>query len=77
VSQRHVERVIGRLLTDEGFREQYAADPVATLRDLRACGLELTEVEIRALAGLDLGAFAACADAVDPRLRKLCIRKGD
>jgi len=74
VSQRCVERVIGRLLTDEEFRERYAADPVGALRGLFGYGPELTEVEIQALSGLDLRAFAACADGVDPRLRKLCVR---
>jgi hypothetical protein len=68
---------MGRLLTDEEFRERYAADPVAALRGLAAYGLELTELEIRALSGLDLESFATCADGVDPRLRKLCIRKGE
>jgi hypothetical protein len=76
VSQRCVERVIGRLLTDDEFRERYAVDPVAALLGPVGYGLELTEVEIRALACLDLGAFAACADGVDPRLRKFCVPKG-
>ena len=74
MSQRCVERVMGRLLTDEEFRERYAADPIAALRGLFGYSLELTDVEMRALADLDLGALATCADSVDPRLRKLCIR---
>jgi hypothetical protein len=74
MSQRYVERVIGRLVTDEGFRKEFARDPLAALRSLCACGgAELTEVEARALAGLDPEKAAALSEAIDPKLQKLCL----
>lgn len=76
MSQRSVERVIGRLVTDEDFRRQFEADPIAALGGVAAGGVELTEVETRALAGLDARLLARVAEAIDPRLQKLCIREG-
>ena len=76
MSQRRVARVIGRLLTDEEFRHQFEADPVAALGGMAAGGVELTDVETRALAGLDARLLARFAEAIDPRLQKLCIREG-
>lgn len=73
MSQSHVERVIGRLVTDEGFRSEFARDPIAALRRIRACGAELTEIEVRALAGLDPRRVERLAEALDPRLVKCCL----
>ena len=70
MSQRSVERVIGRLLTDEGFRRRFAADPAAAIAELAAAGIDLNPCERNALAALDLAAVARCADAIDPRLQK-------
>ena len=70
MSQRNVERVIGRLVTDEGFRRRFFLDPVTTLRDLTLCGLELTLSEVRALASIDPRHVARFADAIDGRLLK-------
>jgi len=74
VSQRHVEQVIGKLVTDEDFRREFSRDPVALLRGLYTQGAELTEVEVRALAGLDLRRVARFAESLDPRLLKCCLR---
>lgn len=70
MSQRNVERVIGRLVTDEAFRRRFAEDPQAVLREAAACGLELSDVEMRALASLDCEKLEQCADALDPRIQK-------
>jgi hypothetical protein len=69
-----VERVIGRLVTDEDFRGDFERDPVATLREVAASGAELTEIEQRALAGLDPRWAARFAEGLDPRLLKCCLR---
>ena len=74
MSQAHVERVIGRLVTDDGFRREFVRDPVAALRGMRACGVELTDIESRALAGLDPGRLARFAETLDPRLLKCCLK---
>lgn len=74
MSQRHVEMVIGKLVTDEDFRREFSRDPVALLKGLRTCGAELTEVEMRALAGLDPRRVERFAESLDPRLLKCCLR---
>lgn len=76
MSQRNVERVIGRLVTDEAFRRRFTADPTATLAGVAGDGMELNDCERRALAALDLGAVARFADALDPRLQKSDLHGG-
>jgi hypothetical protein len=70
MSQKCVESVIGKLVTDEQFRRRFAEDPEGVLQELTACGLELSAVEMRALAGVDADAVARLADALDPRIQK-------
>lgn len=64
---RNVEALIGRLATDPELRERFAEQPFAAIRDQR---LELTEVEIAALAATDPEAIRALSAALDSRLRK-------
>ena len=74
MSQRNVERVVGRLVTDEAFREQFAEDPGAALRKMAAeCGVELTELELRALASIDARVVERIAGSIDPRIQKICV----
>jgi hypothetical protein len=77
MSQRSVERVIGRLVTDEQFRRRFETNPVQALQEAAATGTELTDVEMRALAGLDARVVSRFADAIDPRLQKICCRAED
>lgn len=77
MSQRNVERVIGRLVTDEQFRRRFESGPVQALQEIAAAGIELTDVEMRALAGLDARLVSRFADAIDPRLQKICCRAED
>jgi hypothetical protein len=75
MSQRNVERVIGRLITDEPFRRRFGEDPAAAIEELVGSGAELTDVERRALAGVDVRLFDQVARALDPRLQKIdCCR---
>ncbi len=76
MSQRNVEQVIGRLITDEAFRRTFAADPLATLRAEGRAGLELNACELEALAAIDPRAVARFAAALDPRIRKADLRGG-
>ncbi|MEW6749746.1 MAG: Os1348 family NHLP clan protein [Candidatus Latescibacterota bacterium] len=71
MSQRSVEQVIGRLVTDEGFRRRFGEDRHAVLQELRQAGTDLTTGECRALAGLDLRLLERCALAIDPRLQQV------
>jgi hypothetical protein len=72
MSQRNVERVIGKLATDEDFRRRFATSREETLADAAASGLELTPVERRALGDMDLDACERFAARLDPRIQKLC-----
>lgn len=64
---KNVEVLIGRLATNPALRSRFAGRPSEVLRGQ---GLELTEVEIAALAGTDPEAFRALAAALDARLLK-------
>ena len=70
MSQRNVERVIGRLVTDEAFRRRFAASPEALLRELAAYGVELNACEMQALVSIDPRELDRFADAIDPRIQK-------
>ena len=74
MSQRGVERVIGRLVTDEEFRRRFAEDPAALLREVAGCSLELTNLEIQALASIDLRRLDRLARTLDPRIQKVCVQ---
>jgi len=76
MSQRDVERVVGRLVTDEAARRRFAEDPEAALLEMVASGLELTCVEMRALARLDAGLVAGLAEAIDPCIHKVASWRG-
>ena len=77
MSQSNVERVIGRLVTDEEFRRRFAADPLAVLRESAANGLELTDCEVRALSALNARTVERFARALDPRIQKADLHGGE
>ncbi len=76
MSQRGVERVIGRLVTDEEFRRRFAENPAAVLLEVVGCTLELTSLEMQALASLDSHTLARLAETIDPRIQKIGAGKG-
>ncbi|MGH9869311.1 MAG: Os1348 family NHLP clan protein [Candidatus Polarisedimenticolia bacterium] len=75
MSQRHVERVIGRLATDESFRLMFLEDPAAALRKLAADGVELNECERRAVLAIDRTTLVGFAEALDPRIQKTDLKR--
>ena len=77
MSHRGVETVLGRLATDPGARRRFQSAPLETLRELIAQGLELSPVEIDALRNLDQGALERFARALDQRLQKAVLAKGE
>ncbi len=70
MSQRVVEALIGRLITDEQLRAAFLANPSGTLFDLRSRGLELTDIEAAALVETDPALWIRAAEAIHPRLHK-------
>jgi len=67
MSQEAVERLLGRLLTDERFREQ-ARDGLGTV--CRQEGYPLTPEELQLVATTDLIKFNDLKDHINPGLRR-------
>lgn len=67
---RNVETLIGRLATDPKLRRRFAETPTVVLEELSGQGLELTSVELAALAAMDPKALHSFAGSLDRRLRK-------
>jgi len=78
MSQRSIEIVIGRLLTDEEFRESFIADPERALTQFSEAGTNLTRSEMNALVSMDARLWVAGAERIDHRLQKASLKpKGD
>ena len=74
MSQRHVELLIGRLLTDEELREDFARAPFDTLAAFCQQGWELSRGEIDAFTQTDVGFWSVAADRLPSRLRRSSLR---
>jgi len=74
MSQTHVEQVIGRLVTDEGFRRRFTASPQTTLQTLIDQGAELNECEQRALAAIDPQRVEQFVESLHPCIQKVEIQ---
>jgi hypothetical protein len=70
MSQRDVERTLGRLLTDAGFRGDFFLNPA---RACLALGVELTPDEVDALLQVPLRQLASFAEKLDDRVCRLHI----
>lgn len=75
MSQRLIELLIGRLITDERFRAEFLSNPEQTLQGLCERGLELSRTEMAALINTDPELWSRTADAIDPRLQKVSFQK--
>lgn len=74
VTQRSIEIVIGRLLTDEEFRGTFLSNPLRALGELLERGTQLSHAEIAALVGIDATLWGRIAEQIDPRLQKASLR---
>jgi hypothetical protein len=74
MSQRTVEILIGRLLTDEELRERFVAQPFETLANLCQLGYELSRAEIDALLESDKEMWSWSAGRIDARLQRCSLR---
>jgi len=70
MSQRIVEQVLGKMLTDAGFREAFLGDPEGVAA---RAGLTLTPPEIDALRRTPRRALAGLAARLDDRICRLCV----
>ena len=74
MSQRDVERTLGRMLTDASFRRDFFKDPA------RACvqaGVQLAAHELEALLRVPLHVLASLAGKLDDRICRLEIQTGE
>jgi hypothetical protein len=74
VSQKTVQLVIGRLVTDEDFRQRFIERPLDTLTELRDQGYELTSDEVEALLKSDRKIWPLVAKRIHPRLQRCSFR---
>jgi hypothetical protein len=65
-----LEKVIGRLMTDEEFRRTFVNDPHRAMSELFERGMHLTHAEIAALIAIDPSIWERVAGEIDPRLQK-------
>ena len=70
MSQHAVERALGKLLTDESFRERFFTAPRETAW---AAGLRLSDAELAALSGLSRSALSSFSASLDARIRRLSL----
>jgi len=74
VTQRCIEVVIGRLVTDEEFRKTFLDDPLRALAELLERGTHLTHAEMAALIATEPSLWERVAEHVDPRLQKASLK---
>ena len=68
MSQHAVERTLGKLITDAGFREEFCKDPASASLHV---GLELSREELDALSRIPRTALAALNARIDGRICRL------
>ena len=74
MSQRDVERALGRLLTDQGFRDDFFLEPAHACL---ALGIQLTPQEVEALLRVQLPALASLGARLDDRICRLHIQRSE
>ena len=76
MSQKTVERILGKLATDEELRQRFRFAPRETIDAACREPESLTAVEREALSAVDPGLLERFADALDPRLQRVRIPAG-
>ena len=76
MSQRHIEKLVGRLLTDEELRSNFIRRPAETLDALIAEGWEISPLEREALLGEDPTMWRDLARRIPSRLQRCNLRSG-
>jgi hypothetical protein len=77
MSQRTVERVVGRLITDEEFRLEFSRLPERTLAALVEQGWDLTAIEVEALMQTDTRLWSDGASRINPRLQRSSLKTSE
>ena len=77
MSQRTIERVIGRLLTDEELRHEFTRSPRRTLAELDEQGWDLSRLEVDALLAIEIALWSETAVRIDSRLQRCSLKTHD
>ena len=77
MSHRTIERIIGRLLTDEELRLKFTRSPKRTLAELGEQGWELTRIEVDALLTMEIRLWSEVAARIDRRLQRCSLKNED
>lgn len=72
MSQKNVEVLLGKILTDDRFRKSFLPVGPSSYELASRFGLEFTAVEQAALSTLRRRAFECLARALDPRISRSC-----
>ena len=70
MSQKTVQILVGKLVTDDAFRRRFEEDRAEVLTAMSAIRPELTSEEREALLMLDLSTCERFAKTLDPRIRR-------
>ena len=71
MAQRSIEILIGRLITDEAFRDAFFIDQRQALGRFHESGYELTPIELVAVLATPIEVWRRAAEHIDPRLQKV------
>jgi hypothetical protein len=77
MAHRTIERIIGRLLTDEELRLKFMSSPKRTIAELSEQGWELSRLEVDALLAIEVGLWSEVAARIDPRLQRCSLKTLD
>lgn len=75
MSQKTVQLLIGRFLTDEECRARFLSNPQGTLLAVRELGYDLTYAEIEALVRTDRTFWSDGAGRLDSRLQRCTLQE--
>ncbi|PWT82447.1 MAG: hypothetical protein C5B57_08650 [Blastocatellia bacterium] len=75
MAQRSIEVLIGRLITDEAFRDAFLANRALVLQVFHEAGHELTPLEIAAVLCTPAALWTEIAEQIDCRLQKANLSK--
>jgi hypothetical protein len=71
VTQRSIEILIGRLITDEAFRSTFRQEPYGAIGSFMLAGHDLSGIEIAAVTATPCEIWEVVAERIDSRLQKI------
>ena len=76
MAQRSIEILVGRLLTDEAFRDAFVSNALTVLEAFSETGYDLTPLEVAAFMATPKRLWNEFAAQLDPRLQKANLGRG-